>query len=256
MRKQSFHQTLDEVVQRSDVILLVLDARFPDETRNKYLEQLIGENRKYLIYVINKCDLVDKEYLDKTKERLIKETGRPVVFVSAKERFGSRFLRFELTTAKHSLKEQKINIGVVGYPNVGKSSVINLLVGKARTRTSSVSGLTKGKQNIKLNEGMFLIDTPGMLDSDDEVLLGLFNAKDFDKIVDSYSVAYKIFEVAKEQVKEHYAIHDDDFESLLEKIAEKFNKKIKGNQPDVSFAAKRIIMDWQRGNITLKKGKS
>jgi len=251
MAKKSFTQTLYEIVNKTDVILMVLDARFPFETRNDFIENLVGKKRKYLIYVINKADMVSKAYLDNAKSKLIKSTNKPVVFVSSTKRLGSRLLRNEISIAMKRLKRDKVHVGVVGYPNVGKSSVINLLKGKAVARTSWISGLTKGKQFVRISKNIVLFDTPGMLDSDDEILLGLINAKDFDKIDDVYALAKKIYDIAGKNFLKCYDLDVDDFDLILEEIANKYNKKIKGDLPDTNFAAKQIIKDWQRGKITL-----
>ena len=251
MARKSFKETLMEIVGRTDVILMVLDARFPLETRNEYIEDIVSRKKKYLIYVINKSDLAPKHYSDEMKRKLVRQTKRPVVFVSSTKRLGSRLLRNELSIAMKRLKKERLYIGIVGYPNVGKSSVINLLKGKAVAKTSWISGLTKGKQFVRINKTMMLYDTPGILDSDDEVLLGLINAKDFDKIDDVYALAKKIFSVSKHNVLKLYSVEYQDYDSLLENVAKKFNKKIKGGDLDTEFAARKIIKDWQRGKITL-----
>ena len=245
---------VEESVQKSDVILLVLDSRFSFETRNDYLEELVSSYNRELIYVINKCDLVPIEYMDKVKYELHKATNRNVIFVSSTKRFGSKFLRVELSKTLKRLKRNELVVSVIGYPNVGKSSVINLLKGKHVAKASLQSGFTKSSQLVRISKKIFLIDTPGILDTDDEVLLGLINAINADKIKEPLTVAKKIFDIAKKSLLEYYAIDNNisDFDVLLKSVAKKFNKVLKGNLFDLDFAARRIIKDWQIGNITIR----
>ena len=148
----NYWRLVNKVIDSASILLEILDARNVDETRNKEIENKVAKSGKVLIYVINKCDLVEKDDVEK-----ISKTLHPCVFVSAKEMLGTRLLRQEIM--KNAPKD-KFSVGVLGYPNTGKSSIINALKGRASAPTSPVSGYTKGIQLIKITQRMYLIDTP------------------------------------------------------------------------------------------------
>ena len=116
----NFWKLVNEVINESDIILLVLDARYIDESRNSEIEQKIRRANKEFIYVINKIDLVDEKKLRKIKIE-------PHIKVSSKLHKGNIQLLKKLSMIS---KGEKITVGVLGYPNTGKSSVINALKGK------------------------------------------------------------------------------------------------------------------------------
>src|SRR3989344_341880 len=147
-----------EVIHRADILLEVLDARLPDETRNPELEGKIKEIGKKIIFVMNKSDLVSQDIMEKEKKRLQKIS--PTVFVSSKLHQGTKMLREEIL--KNVSKDQ-IKVGVLGYPNVGKSSIINVLKGKKSAPTSSFSGYTKGLMDVRITSRIMLVDTPGVI---------------------------------------------------------------------------------------------
>lgn len=242
--KKSFWKTVNDVIKQSDVILEVLDARLIDETRNSEIEEKIKNAGKKLIHVVNKIDLIDKNEL---KEKL-KELSNPV-FISSRERLGTTRLRNKIMEAG---KKEKILVGVVGYPNTGKSSVINALAGARKARTSSSAGFTKGIQKIKASERVMLLDTPGVFpfEEKDEVKHALIGSKNVQDIKDPDLTAIELIKILKGKVERHYGVKiTDNFEETLENIALKMHKFKKGNIPDIDNAAREIIMNWQRGKI-------
>jgi ribosome biogenesis GTPase A len=129
----SYKVMVKDVIKKADILLEVVDARFPDETRNSEVERDIARSKKPFIIVLNKCDLVSKETIEKTKIRLSKIA--PTVFVSSKERFGTTMLRHKILEIA-GIKGRNILVGSLGYPNTGKSSVINGVAGKHKAGTS------------------------------------------------------------------------------------------------------------------------
>lgn len=164
-QKQEFPEITQKVINNSDIILEVLDARFIEETRNKEIEKLVLKNKKKLIFVINKSDLINK---DKIKKEELSEIY-PYVFVSAKARKGTKELRNRIKIESKKVENiidketGRISVGIIGYPNTGKSSLINTLKGKRVAGTGSEAGFTKGLQKIKLSEGLLLVDSPGVI---------------------------------------------------------------------------------------------
>ncbi len=243
-----FWKIVNKVINDSDIILEVLDARFPEETRNLEIEKKIKRWNKKIIYVLNKADLLKEKFED------IKLDFSPYVFVSAKNNLGTTKLR---NLILDQIKSRPVNIGIVGYPNTGKSSLINVLKQRKSARTSPTPGFTKGLQKIKIQEGIYLLDTPGVIpfQEKNEVKHALINIKDYTKIKDPDIIAYKIIEEIlrkdKKILEKAYDIKVDteDPQLLLERIALKLNWLLKGGKPNIDQIARRIISDFQRGKI-------
>jgi ribosome biogenesis GTPase A len=246
----NYWSIVERVINEADIILEVVDARMIDKTRNLEIEAKVESRKKILIKVINKCDLVEKDYLEK-----IKKTLQPCVFVSAKNFLGTTMLRQKIL--KYA-RGEKVVVGVVGYPNTGKSSVINCLKGRASAKVSSVSGYTKGRQVIKADNKIVLLDTPGVLSytdnySDNSIEIA---TKNFYDEKDPDFAVLKLIKNYRNQILKHYSIENDkindlDEEEILELIAIKLNKKKIGGSPDVVIAAKMILKDWQNGKIKI-----
>jgi|GEM_PF-129444 ribosome biogenesis GTPase A len=257
-KKVPVKKIVNKIIDECDVILLVLDARDPETTRNRELEEKIKKMNKELIYVLNKADLVPKEVLEKWKEKL-----ENAVFVSAKHRMGTKILRDKIKEylKKNNIKEGKV--GVVGYPNVGKSSIINALTGRRSALTGSLAGLTKGEQWIRLTKNIKLLDTPGVLEMKDEDELIISGALRLEKAENLISPALKVLkrlhDFDKSIIPNYYGIEVDEIdEELLKKIGKKLKYLKKGNEVDLNRTAKSIIKDFQDGklnyyNVRIKK---
>lgn len=152
-------------------------------------------------------------------------------------------------------KDKKyISIGLIGYPNVGKSSVINALKSKKVCKSAPIPGETKVWQYVTMTKRIYLIDCPGVVYVNegkkdiDVVLKGCVRAE---KIDDPAHYISTILERAKkENLQKIYQIEDwEDEEDFLKKLAEKSGKLLKGGEPDRQTVAKSLLMDWQRGEI-------
>ena len=260
--KTSVPSLIDQVISEADIILEVLDARFIEKTRNVELENKIKSLGKVLIYIFNKSDLVDIN-----KIKLEEDYGdlKPSLFFSSTNRKGSatlvRMIKIQVKKIKKDAEKDAVNIGVIGYPNTGKSSMINLLAGRAVSRTSSEAGFTKGIQKIKIFSGVYLIDTPGIIPIEEKTYgnrkllakhakIGAttwYKAKDPDVIV---------FEIMKEYpgiLEAHYNIPaDGDVEVLIEKLGRRLSYLKKGNEVDEDRTAKHILRQWQEGKIRVR----
>ena len=160
---------IEDHLKAVDVVAELLDARIPQSSANPMVEELVkGKPR---IVILNKADLADPRETDlwisyykkkgisvvpmtvgngKNKKKLlslIRETAEPIL---------SRW-------RKRGLKNRSVRLMILGIPNVGKSSLINFLAGKASTRTANTPGHTRGKQWVRLSDGLDLLDTPGVL---------------------------------------------------------------------------------------------
>ena len=139
---KNFWDIIKRVIKDSDILLLVLDARFPELSSNKELRE--KTSHRPIIYILNKCDLVEKAELEKWKKKL----GN-CIFVSSREKFGTTILKKKILSLA---RKEKVTVGVLGYPNTGKSSLINTLKGRKSAKTSSISGYTKRRQTLKISE--------------------------------------------------------------------------------------------------------
>jgi len=239
---------VNDVIRRADVLLLVLDARVPELTRNREIERKVDRAGKKLIYVINKCDLIGKEISEKHKKKY-----NPSVFVSSTQHLGTTKLRERILIEAKRIGKERVVVGVLGYPNCGKSSVINALKGKGSAKTSSVSGYTRGIQLVKADNKIMLLDTPGVIPfrEDDDLKHVLIGTKMFDKVKDPDIYAMELIKFCKGLIETHYDIKAKDEYEALEKIAFKFNKLVKGGEPNIELISRMILKDWQQGKIRL-----
>jgi len=239
-----------KVLSQANVIFEVVDARIPLETRNKVIEELVSNQNKKLFVIINKADLVPKEFAKKAKEEIQKEY--PAVLFSAHKNIGKK----ELDRIIRDLsKEGKIiKIGVLGYPNVGKSSLINSLKKRKVATTSPKPGMTRGEKLIKLSKNVYLIDTPGIITlefQEDLALKGSWIPEKLDQPVEvALKLIQKITDKRPEGIKETYGVEpEEDPLKTLEKIGQRLNYRTSGGLVDIERTAKKILWDWIKGNI-------
>ncbi len=209
------------IIKRADVVLEIVDARFPEETRSQEIEKYAERREKKLIIVMNKCDLVPKSWCEEWKQKFEAE-GIPCVYISAKKRLGTRKLRNKI---KEICEKRPIVACVVGYPNVGKSSVINVLVGKTVAPVGDRAGVTKGEQIVRVSRYLYIIDSPGVLPPKDPVtaiLLGLKNPEG-----EPAEIAGEILAKA--------------MGTTLEQYAREKGFLLKGGEPDLQRAAVHLI---------------
>jgi len=246
---------IDNILEKADIILEVLDSRFIEKTRNIEIEEKAKKLGRVLIYVLNKSDLVD---LNNLRTGLELGSLKPHVFFSAKERRGSKDLKKLIKMASKRLNHDDVNVGIIGYPNTGKSSIINMLTGKSSARTSSEAGYTKGIQKIKLSKGLYLIDTPGIIppeersstNIDQQVKHSQIGAVTWHKTKNPDMVVFKLMEEYPGLLEKHYKIPaKGDSEVLIEKLGKKLNYLKKGDLIDEERTAKKILKDWQDGKI-------
>jgi len=245
----NFWSVVDDVIRKSDLLILVLDARLVDHTRNEEVERKVARAKKPLLFVINKSDLVEKHLVEQYKKEF-----DYCVFMSAKERLGTAKLRETILGMR---KGQETVVGVLGYPNVGKSSIINAIRGGGSpAKVADRPGMTRGVQIIKVSGKLRMLDSPGVIPfmERDEIKHALIGSKDPHKLKQPDMAAAALLESYREHVSGWYDIEvleEDDGFDLIEKIAMVCNYKAKGNTPDVLKASRRILIDWQKGKIRL-----
>jgi len=250
--KQGFWIVVKDLIRKADVILEILDARMPDLTRNKRLEQYAAISGKRLILVINKKDLISENAINSIEKSY---SGMDYALVSSKSHKGmSKFIGL----IKSKAKKDKLKVAFIGYPNTGKSSLINLLSKGGKVKTSLESGLTRGIQFIAGKGGLMLIDTPGVVPYEDreEVLLGLVSAISPDKLNDPEAVAYELIGIFKKinpiALEKEYSIDTSlDAEELLLEFGKKRGMLLKGGIVDERRAAIKFLTDWHNGKIRI-----
>lgn len=236
---KSYWEVVGKIINKAEVILEILDARSFEESRNEEVEDKVKRRGKNLILVANKADLISKKEQKKLKN---------CVYVSVKERQGIGILRQKILSLA---TRHKVVVGVVGYPNTGKSSVINALAGRHKAKTSPKSGFTRGYQYVRIGR-ILLIDTPGVFSfgEKDDLKLTLIGSKDPTRLRDPEFVALKLMKELKGKIERFYGIAPEkSYEGRLESIAVKLKKLKKGGEPNTVEAAKVIIKDWQKGKI-------
>jgi len=227
--------------------LEILDARFPEETRNIEIEEQIKRLNKKIIYVLNKSDL--------TKKKRIKLL--PMVEISCKKRTGTKKLRqFIKALSKKIVKKGKIIIGVIGYPNTGKSSLINILIGKASAGTGAQAGFTKGIQKLKLDGNTVLLDSPGVIPKEQystikQEKITKLGGKSYSQTKEPELAVAQIMKDHPNVLQKFYKIKTQNSEELIEKLGKIKRFVKKKEEIDEDKTARFILRDWQEGKIKI-----
>ena len=241
-------------VREADIVAEVLDARMPELSRNHELEEYVEENGKFLLFVINKSDLVPREFT----EKLQKEMGeQKTVFVSGSKNLGMKKLKERIIIIGKRLGFDRPRVCFVGYPNVGKSSVINALVKRSRAAVSSLAGTTKGIQWVSASH-FRILDSPGVIpfDERDESLIALLGAKNPEKLKIPERAALVVIKFLKSShpgsLVASYGINEEQDENdIFLDIGKKKHFLIKGGEIDTRRTALVIVREWQQGKIKL-----
>ncbi|KAJ3202742.1 GTPase required for pre-60S ribosomal subunit nuclear export and maturation [Clydaea vesicula] len=248
---------LYKVIDSSDIILHVLDARDPLGTRCKNVENYIKKeaSHKHLIFVINKCDLVPTWVTAKWVKYLSQFHPTLAFHASINNSFGKGSLITLLRQfSKLHQDKKQISVGFVGYPNTGKSSIINTLRAEKVCNVAPVPGETKVWQYITLMKRIYLIDCPGVVypspeESETDVILkGVCRVENLQHPEDYIEEILK--RVKKEYMVKTYGIAEwEDEVDFLTQLANVYGKLLKGGEPDLNTVSKMILNDWMRGKI-------
>lgn len=251
-----------------DIVAELLDARVPYSSRNPEIDRIVGKKPRMII--LNKCDMANPVATKKWVEHF-KEQGIPTVAIDCKKGKG---LSDIAPTAKEALKEellkrekkgnsaQAIRMMIVGIPNVGKSSLINRLAGSKKAKVEDRPGVTRGKQWVKIDSSIELLDMPGVLwPKFDDELVGeklAFIGSVKDDVVDVEYMAMRLLKLFNEQypkqMMERYKIADgetDDLEpyELLELVGKKRGMLVSGGNINTERAAITVMDEYRRGDL-------
>lgn len=248
---------LYRVIDSSDVVVQVLDARDPNGTRSAHLEHHIKQrcSQKHMVILLNKCDLVPAWATRKWLFYLSRSFPTLAFHASVTNPFGKGAMLSLLRQFGRLRKDrQSISVGFVGYPNVGKSSVINTLQSKKVCGVAPVPGETKVWQFLTLTKRVLLIDCPGVVyhregDSDtDAVLKGVVRVTDLEDATEH--VPEVLRRIKPRYLQRAYQVKSwTDAEDFLAQLARRSGKLLKGGEPDMNTAAKTLLLDWQKGKI-------
>lgn len=262
---------MQENIKLIDVVIELVDARIPLSSKNPDIDQL-AQNKSRVI-LLNKNDLAHRERTEEWKA-YFEEKGYFVAMVNSKNGNGVKAVQNIVMEAckekiernrKRGIINRPIRAMIVGIPNVGKSTFINSFAGKACTKTGNKPGVTKGKQWIKLNKNVELLDTPGILwPKFDDQTVGLrlaFIGSIKDEILNTSDLAIELIQYLQTEypnvLKERYeADIEQDAVTILEHIAAVRSCKKAGDVLDLDKAAGILLEDFRSGklgNITLER---
>ena len=283
----SYYKEFNKVLESADVLIEVLDARDPLGTRCEEIEKAIiaAGPKKRLILLLNKVDLIPSENL-RAWLKYLRNEFPTVAFKASTQKQKNRLGRINkdiLNATESMLKSSKciganalmkllgnycrnqglrtaINVGVVGYPNVGKSSVINSLIRNRSCGVGSTPGFTKTVQYIYLDSKIKLLDSPGIVfakanskeNSEFQAAnLALRNCIKIEKLNDPILPVKAILaRVTKDDLLVYYGIGNfETVDQFLILLARRFGKLKKGGIVDTYAAAKQILSDWNIGKI-------
>ncbi|KAG5486312.1 hypothetical protein CUR178_07623 [Leishmania enriettii] len=258
---------LYKVIDSSDVVLYVVDARDPMGTRSAFLEDFMRREKKYkhFVLVLNKCDLVPLWATARWLQILSKDYPTIAFHASVNHPFGKgnlisvlrQFARLHNVTHRGNKRTKTpISVGVIGYPNVGKSSLINTLRRKSVCKVAPIPGETKVWQYVALTRSIFLIDCPGVVydrESNNDVQAVLKGVVRVERLgnADKTDVVDTVLKIVKHRdIVATYSVEEwCDVVDFLEKLAKLRGKLVAGGEPDVEAAARMVLYDWQRGRL-------
>lgn len=248
-----FWGVVDDVIANADILVVVGDARMPELSRHAEIERKVRKHGKLLVLAFTKKDLAVPETLVRAR------TENPdAFFVSGTKNLGVGALRRHLHILAKRTGIPEPRIGVLGYPNVGKSALLNALARRARAAVADKPGTTRGVQWVKAG-GLRILDTPGVIPYEDKTSkLLLLGAKHPDHVAEPEKVAFEILGRAKwsspVSLQECYGIETTtlkDEQMLLEEIGRKRGFLKKGGIVDEKKTCIQIIRDWQKGRLKL-----
>ncbi|KAK7384958.1 hypothetical protein VNO78_30661 [Psophocarpus tetragonolobus] len=263
---RAFYKDLVKVIEASDVLLEVLDARDPLGTRCVDIEKMVmkaGPDKR-LVLLLNKIDLVPKEALEKWLKYLREELPTVAFKCSTQQQrsnlsdcLGADTLLKLLKnySRSHEIKKS-ITVGLIGLPNVGKSSLINSLKRCHVVNVGATPGLTRSMQEVHLDKNVKLLDCPGVVmlkSQENDASIALKNCKRIEKLDDPISPVKEIIKLCQpEQLVTHYKIgsfKSGNVDDFLLKVATVRGKLKKGGIVDIAAAARIVLHDWNEGKI-------
>jgi nuclear GTP-binding protein len=272
--RRAYLRELKKVVDTADVLLQVLDARDPIGSRiHPTMEDVIlSKADKRMVLVLNKIDLVPKEVVSSWLTHL--RRSRPTVAIKAGNDHGSNnkeasddvanstvpvgmdgllqlLKNYARTGGTGGKSKTTIVVGIIGYPNVGKSSIINALKRSRAVGVSPRPGFTTSMQEVVLDRNVRLLDSPGVVFDDQSTLLG--NCVDAESVDDPIAPVDALLKRCNPQslmmTYNIQAFPKGDTMTFLSMVARSYGRVLKGGIPDKIGAARAVLKDWNCGKI-------
>ncbi len=254
---------LKEQLNLVDVVVEVADARIPLSSMYPEVKRLIGEKPRLII--MNKSDVADMEKTKVLVEKLKQKTGCDIIFTSNSDNKDITKIVNKIADLSKPAITKMIQKGllprparamVVGMPNVGKSSIINKLIKKTKTKTGAKAGVTRQQQWVRINPRIDLLDTPGIIPvkqvEQNKALRLAFVDSIGENAYELESIAEEFLKIMAEMypnvIKNRYGFEDGE-EFSLEKIALKRNLLGQSSKPDILRAASMLMMDFRDGRL-------
>ncbi|MBR6665119.1 MAG: ribosome biogenesis GTPase YlqF [Lachnospiraceae bacterium] len=255
---------MQENIKLIDLVIELVDARIPLSSRNPDIDEL-AQNKSRIV-LLNKSDLADP-YYNKQWMNYFQEKGAHALEINSKSGAGVKSIQGLVQEAckekierdrRRGIVNRPVRAMVVGIPNVGKSTFINSFAGKACAKTGNKPGVTKGKQWIKLNKGLELLDTPGILwpkFEDQEVgkhlaFIGSMN----DEVIIMEELACDLLkeltELYPKALQERFGLEElQEPLEILKAIAENRKCYAKGEELDLLKASNLLVDDFRSGKL-------
>jgi ribosome biogenesis GTPase A len=264
-------RAMQEDIKLIDVVIELVDARIPASSKNPDINEL-AKNKSRVI-LLNKSDMADSACLSEWIKHYEKQ-GYLALAINARKRNELKQVQSLIQAAckekierdrKRGILNRPVRAMIVGIPNVGKSTFINSFAGKACTKTGNKPGVTKGKQWIRLNKQVELLDTPGILwPKFEDQTVGqhlAFIGSIKDELIQSVDLALDLIEFLVPAypgtLKEHYQVNEaDNSVEILEQIARNRGCLQKGNELNLDKAAFLLLDDFRNarlGRITIER---
>ncbi len=255
---------MQEDMKLIDLIIELVDARIPLSSRNPDIDEL-GKHKARLI-LMNKADLASREQTE-AWDAFFRSKGYFAVNLDARSKTGMKNITELVMEAckekierdrRRGIKNRPVRAMVAGIPNVGKSTFINTYAGRACTKTGNKPGITKGKQWIRLNKNVELLDTPGILwPKFEDQRVGLYLAligSIKEEILNIDELSLELIQILTEKypgvLKERYDVQESQTPAeLLGEIARNRNCIKKGNEIDYSKTAALLLDEFRSGRL-------
>lgn len=261
--KSAMEDIEETKIRLADCILYVLDARAPFACINPFVDKIV--HNKPIIYVLNKCDLADEERTKEIKKQFI-DSGKIIIETIA----NSASFRSVVKNAIKSVLSEKIarnkqkgvnivyKVIILGVPNTGKSSLINMLCGSKKAKTGNIAGVTRGNTWLKIDEMFTMLDTPGILWprfkeelSHNLAFVGSLSDKEFDMADMGYELVQVLCEEYPNLIESKFGckVEYDEFLEFYDKICTKRGFIMRGGDVDYHRAGKTFVDEFRAGKF-------